>query len=510
MKRFAYIFIITLCLGLHASAQEAPSVQQSRRMNSRLLDLLDKYEKYSSFEDANFTTAFKSLFLSDYSTVLCDFPTCLSFGKEIPVIEYIKFTDDLDQSGIVQTLYDVRRTDYRKQGGNWTVDLAFTRQISYTDKLNMSFESVHDLVLSCVYDTASDRFMIESVSGINQDELRSRPWFTLPGQPFYIVRNTSHHDSKLLSGKEKLNFDGDYAYVTNGNFKVKDDDLLLRKVDEGSTSAYTMLSFKYKPMRWRARVHGDFALNGGYNIRLRDRNISKFALSYGAGAEIGYMIGMGSVFKFGLYTGAGVDIGNLILSSKGVSYDFTYSNPADVSQKITRHYDIQSANESITLYSAYIPVYFATEYKLTQWLYLTADAGPRFYINTKAMTPYSVKYSVDEGPVQSVSFNNYLLPVTIAPASFDFSLYGRLGLDFAYRRHILGLRLGFEYGLMDILQRQRDAFYSDAWFDDSTVEKCYPIIYDEAHGDVAAYSLSAFVEYNRMAVWLEVGYKFKF
>lgn len=264
-------------------------------------------------------------------------------------------------------------------------------------------------------------------------------------------------------------------------------------------------------MRWRARLHGDFALNGGFRFTIPEKDRSKIstvALSYGAGAEIGYMLGMGSVFKFGLYTGLGVDVGNIMLHSKGVSYDYVYSRPANPGiQNPARHYDIQSADESMSIYSVFLPVYFATEYKLASWLYLSADVGPRFYFNTMAMTPYTIKYNVDNGPQQSVTGNNYLLPARLSITPVDMSLYGRLGLDFAYRRHVLGVRVGFEYGVIpSLVKNEGDRSY--AWFDDEI--NCYPIVYEKSYGDVLAYSLSAFTEFQRMAVWLEVGYKFKF
>lgn len=510
MRRFVFIVIFAAAFGAQALAQNL-SYRQTRHMNENLLDLLDKYENYSTFTESYMDMAFASLFVREGGTVLCDYPSSLSFGKVVPLDEYTRFSITETES-IQLELRNVRRSDYVFKNGRWTVELTMNRFLSYIDRQGILFETSHDIRICCEYRAQDDIFKIQSIVGMSTDEDRNKPWYIFPGSRFYIVSNGGPHDKDVLCDGQKLKFDDyGFSYTTSSDFRVNDDDLVLKVNEVGGNDAYSLINFSYTPLHARLRFHGDYALVGGYKVSTADNNIASKSRSFGFGLEVGYMWTLGKSFKLGVASGIGMTIGSIEFRNAGeFNYDYSYDIPAadgDGFRQEKRNYTVTAASEKFNLQSVYLPIYLTTEYKLYKGLSLAVDLGPRLNLNTRmSVEPYSITGKCNGADLSMRSDRDGMLsPVSYARNTFDVSIYARAGVDYSIKgRHNLGVRIGYEYGLMPVYSAAREYWYGNS-------QKIYPVVFDGTlKKDVMVSSMASAATYTRNALWLELGYKLKF
>ena len=77
-------------MGVSLNAQQ-PEVSQTWLMNERLLDLLNSYERFVSFDQRSDTYAFMALFKSQDAKVYCDYFASPDFGTQVKAADYSKY-----------------------------------------------------------------------------------------------------------------------------------------------------------------------------------------------------------------------------------------------------------------------------------------------------------------------------------------------------------------------------------------------------------------------------------
>lgn len=513
MRKFlAVCILIAACVCVDA---QTLSNTQRRALNTQLLELLTNYETYSSFSESYMNRAYQSLFVSPEAKVYCDYPTSQSFMKTVSARDYASFSSS-EFSMLQVELNNVKKSSYVYDGGVWKISLSMIKKISYIDRLGANFTGSAEIVLNCEYSFSNDQFKIASIQGENLNK-EDKPWYLFPGNRFVAVRKAQPRDTTVIYNGNTLKFDEfGFAYTRDASFDYSDSDVTLKVQEQDRTSMYTLYNFSYRFLRARLRVHADIAPIFAYAVTSPVDFSSVKSMAYGAGADLGYMLPLGSHFKFGVYMGAALSMGKLSLEVNDVKYGIPLSaidGKSDGFREYTRTYNLSSVTEGFDFMDVVIPLFLSAEVNIGKRCSLLFDAGARLNLNTKTtVTPYRIDGTFmdaynDTGEIINQGTlaveNRFLKPVSYKRNTYDVSVFGRLGLDImVHKMHSVFLRASYEYGLTPMYSSA-----SNKWL--NPAEGIYPVYYYQGK-DVPVRSFADCISYKRNAVWFDLGYKFKF
>lgn len=496
-------------------------------MNSRILETVEEYERYSPLYDDEAEYYFMTMFENpETAVVFCDLMGMPSYMDEISVQDYIDLVKQQSQNTVV-AIKDVSKGEYTFRDGKWYVPVAFRKSISYIDQGGYVFSAEeyfgadYQIRMQLCYDPEADRCLVCSIKG----ELDSQKVF--PKERFKIVDKASELDKKSARYMESLTVDGqplDYnqfgqAIVSQGEFATYDPDVDVI-VDNGYQGFnYDVVSFRFDPRNTRLQLRYGYAPVSAYSVK-RDgkisENISDESSAMEVGADLGFAFQVGTKSKMSFNFGAGISLSELNLNyalAKPYTYSYTYVSGVSNGMLTTGRvdYSIASATESVKYMDLMVPIYFELEHNINKWLMISWNFGVKGYLplQTNLVTPYTLvgTTSVDgQKSTQLVLASKDERPLFVAPNTYDKNIFelsamANLGADFSlYKRMIYAtLRVGYEYGILS-------SYDSDL----RPYDKSRPVVYHAAEGNhVAVNSLISGMSFRRNALWISLGFKFK-
>lgn len=172
MKRT--IFPLLLLIPFLAAAQ-GPSGEEARRMNLRILSLLDQYERVSSFSEEKHVQEFRDLFVDP--TLRCvydDYFPSVTYGKSVSPDAY---ASGMDLSGDV--LRTIQLSDIRKEGpfyskdGTWHRTMSAVKSLYVIDASERAKASVGTNSPDGMYtEEKSEQVLFDVVFGPGEEEVR--------------------------------------------------------------------------------------------------------------------------------------------------------------------------------------------------------------------------------------------------------------------------------------------------------------------------------------------------
>lgn len=516
-KGYIVFLVISLLLPIALSAQK-PTIRERRNINTRVLDVIEAYERLATLSSEDDVYEFKALFVEN-ATIKSDIIGNVSYLQKISVDDYIKH---LRTTGAYTEIRDVRKFDlqYDTAKSKWIIPISFKKQLYYYDKFKVYFNIKRyyseylDVMMQLVYDATEDLCYIESIDCSIQSSV------DFPKCKFLIVdENTSVRDrdrkyfNMLKADDKALVFDdkGYALYDADTDFSVDDIDVEVSKnlsLDR-ATEAYNFVDFKFMPRTRRAKFRMAFA-PFAYAVSGNDNNVSAKSSAFDFGLDYGFTFRPRSKSKMGLYIGAGLSFSNLSLKLKHtLQYNYTISRvnkENGLYDKTVYDYNITNAIEKVRYVDLYIPIYFEMEHRLgaNKRMLFTWNLGVKSYINlsAKASTPYTATFTVVGEEITQV-FDSFIQPNTYAKNFFDLSLVANIGLDYKLLGNNLyaTANIGYEYGIFNSYMSDKSTYSTPV----------IPIVNsDNSINHIAVNSLISGLSAKRNALWISLGVKYKF
>lgn len=517
MKRL--IYLVLLLLPISAGAQNL-SNSEKRYINSRVLSLVEEYERIASLYDDEAEYYFETLFeKGPESMVFCDMIGSESYLENIPVSEYIRQLRSY-ASTVTTVLKDVRKGTMTYQDSLWHIPVTLKKSFSYIDNQGYVFSvadfhnSDIEIQMHLIYDPESDTCVIRSIEGSLQSDKQ------FPKGRFLIIDRVNmamdgphlKYMSSLMIGNNSISYNEfGQAVLPSGEPTIDDIDVevLVDTVNRGFN--YDVVDFDFKQRKTRIKLRYGYSPNA-----FKVNNLSEDFEVKSPAMQLGFDIGFaaaGRKSKFGLYTGVGVLMSNLYLgqnSREQYSYITSRLNSSLLWESVKVNYELNSVNESVSYLDLFVPVYFEFEHRIGNYLMLSWNLGAKGYYNLKADPGehnVSFKYSIGEvQPSSSKEIVKIFDQNFYKHAMFDASVFGNIGLDINLlkKRIYLMLRVGYEYGFMPVYKSKLAPYFN------SDNPASYPIIYDlESNQHIAVQPMVNGLDYSRRGLWLSGGIKFK-
>jgi hypothetical protein len=473
-------------------------------MNDRLLDLIDSYERHSSFENRSDAYSFMGLFRSPESQIWCDYLASSNFGQLISVKDYVDYSKDLEDRSV--KISRLKKSDLEYRDGRWRVNLEFDKQVEYEDSLGHTFSTRSrmvggdsHMVMECVWMPDREEFLIESLNG------RANPSSTFPTGKFYLVERRNDTDESVVYGNERLKFNEyGFAIVPEGKeFSLQDDDVVLTTTKTAEAERYDVMSFSTKVVRWRARAHASYSPM--YMVESPDY-INHPTTGFSIGGDVGYAFAGKRSFKMLAYVGLELAYNNISLSlnsSKNVVY-----------QVLDQNYKITAASEGIGIWDFSIPMFISFEQNFGRKVCAVADVGLKFNMNMGMnQQKYSVSYILnnDTNNQQTREFDSFLNPNKNEINPWGISFFAKAGADYAFMRgKYIYLRAGYELGFYPGGGYAYNPGTLAPWY----AGNIFPLVYrmnDAGEMEqIAVHSFLGSINFKRSGFLVELGVRLKF
>ena len=518
MKR---LFIISLVVSLLLTSVSAQTLtnQQRRHINSKILTLIEDYERYASLYDEEAAYYYRSLFVNETSTVHCDMIASDKYRTQVPVDEYISMVRQNSQN-TTTVIKDVKKGEMSYANGVWYIPVTFRKSFSYIDPNGYLFsvEDWHkadfDMEMYVLYDEERDLCLIQSITG------KLDTTVDFPKGRFLIVNEMKDRDDRYMGyfstlriNNRPLEFnDFGQAIIAPGIPHVDDMDVAVDTVVLSKGYNYDVVSYEFNPRKARVKLRYGYSPNAYRKISGADGfDVKSPAMEVGVDFGIAFPAGRNA--KMGLYTGVGAMQSGLQLqlSTTTPSFGYTYStaqrNDATglwESKEVV--YKISEVNESVKYIDLFVPVYFEMEHRIGNYLMLSWSLGAKGYYNLMA-TPgeHTVQYTVDG---ERTNLTRTFDKSYYKKAIWDVSAFGNIGLDvnLLKRKMYFMVRVGYEYGFMPTFKSDAAPYYYN---NKNNPEKSYPIIRNAENDDVVVHPMINGLEFNRQGLWISGGLKFK-
>ena len=513
MKKYflCSILCVLLVSGVYG---EQLSNYDRRHMNDKLLEVVLSYENYASFSRPSMQYPFVDLFAFADAPVYCDYIASSNFGKQISVSQYASYSTETIRVKFVE-VRNLKKGDYRLQGGKYCVTVEFDKCLEYEDELNTYFATT-DLIIGgdfhitmeCEFNKEEDKFYITSLSGTANKNC------TFPTEEFLVVERKNDRDELLKVNGRLLKFNVfDEAYIArDATLLIEDEDVIIKPVTVGSTDRYSKVNYSYRTTRLRFRLGGSVAPISAYRVTSPVSFTKGKSSLYEASADLGYAFPVGSSTKLAIYTGLGISHSSLDLSVRNVNYNYLLSDLSSTTYQ--RSYQLDAVNEGLSFVVVLIPVYASYEHSVNEKFALSFDAGIKLYLNANTTVhSYSVNGSVStvyEGLVKTTqklpnTINQYMIPASYMRNTYDIAAFGKLGIEYRIKdRQYVYLKAGYMRGITESYNSNLNE-----WFNDS--EGIYPFVYSaKSDSDVAVRSFADCISYKRSAITLDLGFRMKF
>lgn len=515
-KAFKYFIIaVLLAVPFHLDGQTLTN-RQSRNMNMRLLELVEKYEMYSVAYDKATVYSFMDLFESGEVPVFNDMME-LPEGEPLTVEEYVRHMSA--RENVEVTMKNAGHGDYEFRDGAWHSTVTFEKSLSYNDVNGVLFSSEeyygkdYSIMLDCVYDAKKDCFRIASIDGEMVSEIKHLP------ARFDVIQHNTPLDDKLTVDGKLLKFNSfGQAFSPEYGIRPWNDDVRISRTVSAAADNYEMVRLDFKYTRLRAKARFSFTAGSLFNVTSPVDFKENSSSGYEAGADFGIAFPAGRTTTISLYAGIAYSISSLRLAAGG--YDYSYLTSGKDGHAYTRRYSVQSMTESVHYSDIAVPVYLNFDHKIANNLLLNWSAGAKVYLNNNIdFSPFHVKASVTgdfaSGGAASAEdalgdidqdYTAFLFPGSYTKGGLDLSIIAGLGISYNIfdNRVFAYAKVSYEFGLTDVHSSDNNPVFVN--------DEVYPVVYTNMDGgkNVVVRSFCGSVSYRRQAIWPELGVMFKF
>ena len=495
-----------------------------RHVNTRVLNIIEEYERTAAVNDDDTEYMFLDLFDNDQMQIICDvigFPEYLS---KVTVADYVRALRS-DAIAVTMEIKDVNKGDISLSGSECTVPVTFRKSVSYVDRNGYVFSTEAyyqtDLIMDMLirYDLDTEVCKIISLEGRVESEKQ------FPRGRFYIINKSQLYDlenrlqkylPELRIAGESISYNEfDQAILPSGVASVNDIDVHVLPDTLMKGPNYDVMKFNFNSRKSRLKLHYGIAPFGAYKVNSGNDVDSKTdAMEFGI--DCGFTWRAGKASKMGFFFGAGAQMGNIDLSlNKTLDYSYDTWAKKDKDgfiyfEKSTMDYTVRSATEGLNFIDIYVPVYFELEHRAGKHLLISWNFGVKGYYNMiTSYVPYEASglFSITGSYVEDsfvLKDGPYISPSSYERNPFDVSLCGNIGFDIniGKQKVYLSLKGGYEYGLTPSYVNHKNTYYEAG--------KVFPVVYDiNGAKHIPMHSLITNLEYRRRAIWLQAGLKFK-
>ncbi len=529
-RNLAIVVLFILFAPGYLHAQELSNAEK-RRINLKVLNTLEQYERTAALSDEEEIYMFKELFHSlDSTYVVQDLMGVKDYLSEVSVQEYLNLAT-ATTTGIDLTLYDVRKGNMTFNDGVWEIPVTCKKKVIYIDRNSVLFSSdefyegqKYDFVLNLTYDPYSDVCRIASIKGkIESDN-------EFPKGRFYILNKDDQRSPRELKKERKLfeynnlSYNSfDQVFVEQSKLKPWHGDIRVKPKSTAETENYDVVTLKYNKLKWRGKIRyahtyakEDSPLfPGAFNVLTNDDKINARTFAREYGVEIGRSALVGKHGSLSIYTGFAMSTSIVDFSMSDVRYGY---NTVDAQGRTyQRYYDIDNVSENIVYNDYVIPVYFSLDHRFFKWMQWNWTFGGKIYINRDVKAgPLVYEGKVTDGMngshladlgeydkfLSPSSYNNYMSYSAIAGLSMNVNLYKHYAYLYVKATYEFGIGtrgIGYYHGDSD---KEMSRFYGNT---------NYPLVYSaQLDSDIAVRSFLDCVRLHRQSLWFETGLLFKF
>lgn len=547
MKRLSLIIICFLTIMSGVSYAQELTNKEIRKINSMILDVVERYEDFAAVYDEDSEYEFLRLFKSKDVPVYAG-DLMLGFALDSVSLSAADYARNLLDyaDNVAISIRQVKKGKPYIDENQVYIPVAFTKSIEYMDGAVMIssedfYEQDFNLQLTLVCDRDLKTCKISRITGnIDSDEVFPKK--------FWVVKKPEETFSKLdlnrmltSDGKPLQYNEYGYAFVPENSIDNNIIDLKYEvrlKADTLSgTSRHKMLSYDFKKTRGRLKIRNKFAPMSAYKLTDNPEGIKMDSWAYELGVDLGFGVPMGANgrSRFGLFIGAAASLSSINLSHKGFEYGYSLasshatSSPDQQDRTENKYkFSINSVNEEVKYLDLMVPVYLSFDHSFDRngRFWLSWNVGVKAYLNTDQKifkTPVlKVVGKYVEGESQKVvnfekNFTKFLAPVTYGKkgilgideikgiGSIDISAAANATLNIRCTRSMLvTVGAGYEYGHFPTYSSDNAEYVNEA-------KGIYPFVYSAEENDVvAAYSMMNSVSFRREALWIDLGLMFKF
>lgn len=528
--------LISIAFSLVAiiSYAQIPENKDARHMNYLMLLSVEDYCRTSSLYNDEYRQEFIKLFDDKKSSCIYnDFMNSSSFQQIISPEEYIRQyanNDDMMLETDYSDLDFVGPFEYRD--GRWYRKVIVEKTIKIIDSVHYSdgaggvlYDSSQlypdapsfSLEIELVYDKIKDRELISAIA-----VALKKPRTPLDEDTYsVIIKSDTKFDSRLESAGKSLSFnDFGEAFAYYNDYSVNDDDVKISASQVVQSDRYNVLKLKFTPKHLRLKLHADFAPFGAYSVSFANSGIDAKSTAKEVGIDLGFTFSVGNA-KMGPFVGVAASMSEINFSMSNFSFSYPEIMVNRGVKMYDRTYNINEASEGLSMKDIVIPLYWEVEHRLGSWGKLVWDIGAKAYINGKmSWTSYNVSGSVtgvleDHSVINdnvenclgsfSQNFNSFISPVDYSRSQFDYSAFGKIGLDISTVKNLsVSLSAGYEYGI--------NWSYTSSMAEYLNADKAIiPLLYSQSlNQNIAVHSFLGSVSYKRQGIWLSAGIKYKF
>ena len=516
MKKYLPIIALMLCAPLLRA--QSLELRESWYMNEKLLDLVDSYERFSSFERRSDASSYLDLFVAPNAKVWCDYLSSELFGRYVTARDYVDMSKDLAYRSV--TISNLRKHDFVMDHDDWHVRVEFDKRVNYEDGLGFTFSTQSKqaggdfhIALDCLWMPKESAFRIEKVVG------SSSAARNFPSGTFRIVKRQEEIDPMLRYNGKPIEYN-DYGFAilpSSGEFSLVDDDYRLGQEVVPGKGRYEVCSFTAQPKIFRVRPRMSLLINPVTVKTSYGTQLQPLSLGIEAGVDFGAVLKLGGGFNYVPYIGVGLEHSWTELKSTSISggrsTKYTY---------LDRDYKFR-ATERIAFDDFVLSLSPASfEYEFGNGLVAAAEAGVKFYFNMLATDVYSIKFSSPaDVNIQHGSRNVEELPLSTDKGLNHYwiaSVFAKGGVDYKFGNgSLLFCHLGVENGMGSYSGTFKNVIYSNSnpvsWFDEEA--GIYPVVYRVNDGtvqDIKDHTFKSSIKSvrRRVAGIVEFGVKFKF
>lgn len=513
-----YLLILAIVLIPYMLRAQSLEKHESVLMNERLLDLIDDYERYSSFGNKSDASSFLALFFAPNAKVWCDYVSSEYFGRMVNVRDYVEMTKDMEYHSV--RISNLSKHDFFYANHDWHTTIEFDKSIDYEDGLGFTFTTRSDMAggdyhiaMDCVWLPKESVFRIEKISGAvkNQSDFQSGL--------FRVVKHQESLDSKLLYDGKPLKYN-EYGFAVlpnRGEFTINDDDFRLQQEVVPGHGRYDVYSFAADPKLFRVRPRMSFLINPVTVKTVYGSDFQPASVGIEAAADFGVALRISDDIKYVPYIGVGIAHSWVDLRSRallgGHRAAYTYND---------RYYKFK-ATETFSFDDFVVSLSPASfEYRFDNGLVAALEAGFKVYTNIVATDIYSITFTNPTDAHLIHGFRN----VEELPLSTDkglnhywiASVFAKGGLDFSFKESsLLFVHLGIENGMGSYSGTFKNVIYNNPnptpWLDDEA--GIYPVVYrmnGSTLEDIKDHTFKSSIKSvrRRLSGIIEFGYVYKF
>lgn len=531
-------FLFVICGS--ASAQSFTNAE-SRKINTMLLDVIDRYEDFAGVYDEDSEYEFLRLFQSPDSPVYAG-DLLLGYGVDetIPASEYATKMLDFTPN-VAVTISKVRKGQAYYENDVLYIPVSLQKSIEYTDgnlilSSDIFYDDKFDLTLLMACDLENEKCKIASITGSIDSEDVFPMNFYLIRRPEPTSSNLKLEDMLTVDGK-KLEYNiFDYAIVPEGkldpmSFKEVKHEVRISSELVDSTFRHKEMSYDFKKTRGRFKIRNKYAPMSAYALTKAPSGVSADSWAYELGFDLGFgvPVGVTGASRFGLFIGLAASYSDLTLNNEGFNYIYSldeyHTSPSkpgrfDLASRTDYFFDISSVRENVTFIDLMVPLYMSFDHRFGKKgrVWLNWNFGVKAYVNMNDIIGWNMSSYIPEGRLTVTdairqirlyegSFNKNINEFISAPkytkelyelsAAANAALYIKLS-----RSAFLTLGAGYELGLTDSHISGRDDYYYNG--------RVYPFVSGVNNNVIAAHTMYDSVSFTRKALWVDFGFMFKF